>query len=303
MPRRSPAVTVLLAVFNDDRYLPMAIQSILQQSFDDFELLAIDDGSTDSSGEYLDALRDPRVRVIHNRRNIGLTASLNLGLDASRGGYIARMDADDVCEPDRLQRQVEFLDAHPSVGVLGTSRRLIDEAGAEVAIARAVEGDAAIRWKCLLGNPFAHPTVMLRRSVLAEHVLLYDESFRTAQDYELWTRLLAHTQGENLAEPLLRYRLRDGISRLSKAEQLANHDRIAHAACCRLLPEFPLSLEEVRQLRGRFGGFSVRDPNMDPADVEWADRYRRMREAFTHMYGELSGIASVTMGQTARFSG
>src|SRR5204863_8008786 len=103
--------------------------------------------------------------------------------------------------------QVEFLHAHPEVGVLGSSRVLIDEQGGFIAIAPAAEDDLLVRWKCLLGNPFAHPTVMLRLDLLDRHGLRYDETFRTAQDYELWTRLLTVTRGANLPEPLLKYRL------------------------------------------------------------------------------------------------
>ena len=278
----SPTVTVVLSVYNDVRFLPAAVESIFAQTFADIEAILIDDGSGDGSGDYLDSLTDPRDRIIHNATNLGLTASLNLGIEAARGRYIARMDADDISEPDRLRRQVEFLDAHPDVGILGTSRRLIDEEGKEIAIARATEGDRAIRWKCLLGNPFAHPTIMLRKSVLDAHGLRYRDSFRS-EDYELWTRLLQHTRGENLTEPLLRYRLREGGNRPSKAQQLANHDRLAHEACRRLLPGFPLSVVQVRQLRGRYGGFSVREPDMDPADRQWIEKYAQMRRVFDSM--------------------
>ena len=151
---------------------------------------------------------------------------------------------------------------------------------APIAIATAAQTDVAIRWKCLLGNPFGHPTVMLRRSTLDDHRLRYDESYRRAQDYEFWTRVLQQTNGANLIEPLLRYRLRENSGGAKKAEQLANHDRIAHAACNRLFPQFSLSFDQVRNLRGRYGGFSVREPEMNPTDAEWLDLYRRMFEEF-----------------------
>jgi glycosyltransferase involved in cell wall biosynthesis len=292
MPRtRRVTVTVLMAVHNDLRFLPDAVESICRQTFDDFNFVIVDDGSTDGSSDYLRRLRDPRIYVLHNEQNVGLTASLNRGL-AECGGerYVARMDADDISEPDRLARQVEFLDAHADVGIVGSSRRLIDEAGKEITIARAVETDLAIRWKCLLGNPFAHPTVMIRGSVLARHRLRYDESFRSAQDYELWTRILPHARGANLAEPLLRYRMRDGISRRHKAEQLANHDRIACLSIQRLLPGFHITPDEVTNLRGRYGGFSVRDPASSPDDPIWTAKLLEMRNAFQAAYRNEPGI-------------
>ena len=278
MPRK-PVVTVLMSVHNDRRFLPEAVESILGQSFGDFELLVIDDGSTDGSGDYLCRLTDPRLRVIRNARNLGLTRSLNIGLNRADGRYVARMDADDVAEPDRLRRQVEFLDGNDDVGVVGTSRTLLDETGGTVAVAPAAADDRGIRWKCLLGNPLAHPTVMMRHDVLNRHRLRYDESYATAQDYELWSRLLPVTKAANLVEPLLRYRLRAGVSVTRKAEQLANHDRIAHACIRRLVPGFKIDASEVSQLRGRFGGHSVRDPSMDPDDFAWIARYHELRRA------------------------
>ena len=152
----------------------------------------------------------------------------------------------------------------------------------------------AIRWKCLLGNPLAHPAVMLRLHLLNAHKLRYDESYRTAQDYELWSRLLTVTKAHNLPEPLLHYRLRDGVSRTHKGEQRANHDRIAHACIRRLVPDFGISPDEVKQLRGRFGGHSVREPDMDPAEPRWVGRYMELLEAFVERYGPCAETDAVS---------
>lgn len=283
---REPVVTVLMAVHNDLRFLPEAVQSILGQSFTDFEFLIVDDASSDGSADYLRSLRDPRVRLLRNGTNLGLTRSLNIGLDTCRGRYVARMDADDVSERARLARQVAFLEANDQVGVLGTGRTLIDERGAKVADAPAVAGRAAVLWKMMLGNAFAHPSVMLRRDVLERHALRYDETYQTAQDYELWVRILAHAHGDNLPDAFLRYRLRDGgISRTRKVEQLANHDRIALVAIRTILPDFVTSASEVRELRGRFGGFSVRESGMNADDAAWRRRLDDMRAAFGRRYG------------------
>lgn len=287
---RQPLVSVLMSVHNDLQYLRESVHSILNQTFGDFEFILIDDGSTDGSGDLLKDLSDPRVKLLVNPSNLGLTASLNLGLDLARGKYLARMDADDISEPQRLERQVEFLEAHPQIGIVGCSRHLIDEVGKTVAIAPALEDDLSIRWKCLMGNPFAHPTVMIRRQVLLNHSLRYDPTFRTAQDYELWTRLLPCTQAANLPEPLVRYRLRNGISRGSKAQQLANHDRIIRLAIQRLLPGFDLDPADIPQLRGRFGGLSVREPGMSIDDQPWAGIYLKMLNAFCQRYARCDGI-------------
>jgi glycosyltransferase involved in cell wall biosynthesis len=274
-----------MSTYNDALYLGAAVESVLGQTLGDFEFLIVDDGSTDGTRDLLDALRDPRVRVLRSPANVGLTRSLNRGLDDAAGKFVARMDADDVCLPERLARQVGFLNSHAEVGVVGTSRELIDERGGFVAHAPAAENDLHIRWKCLLGNPFAHPTVMLRRGVIERHGLRYDEAFLTAQDYELWTRLLAVTRGANLREPLLQYRLRDGVSRVHKAGQLRNHDRIACGAIRRLVPGFVITDQEVSELRGRFGGYSVREAHMDPADPRCNEKFGQLRDAFAAVYG------------------
>ena len=279
----SPSVTVLMSVHNEARYLPLAVDSILAQTFGDFEFLIVDDGSTDGSWEYFAGLTDPRVRLLRNPHNLGLSRSLNAGLDAARGRYVARMDGDDVAEPGRLAAQVAFLDAHPDMGIVGSGRTLIDEEGNVVAVAQAAGDDLAVRWKCLLGSPFAHPTVMLRRDVLERHGLRYRDVKR-AEDYDLWPRLLAHARGANLPEPLLQYRLRRR-GELTRADQLANHDRIALSAIRLLVPGFAITPDEVTQLRGRFGGYSVREPGFDPAEPRWVRRHEELREAFGRSAG------------------
>ena len=274
-------VTVLIAVHNEERFVRDAIDSILDQSFTAFELVVVDDASTDGTPAILAALADRRVRVLRNNINLGLTASLNRGLDVAQGDFIARLDGDDVARSDRLALQVDFLGHHPDVGIVGSSRRVVDEHGTLLYEAAAIPDDAGIRWRLLLGNALAHPTVMIRRSVLDAHRLRYDESFRTAQDYELWTRLAAVTQTANLVEPLVTYRRRQqGISVSRRDEQLATHDRIAKLAFERLLPGFEIAADEVRQLRGRFGGQSVREPEMDPADPKWIEVLETVRREF-----------------------
>ncbi|MCC7350011.1 MAG: glycosyltransferase [Phycisphaerales bacterium] len=275
-----PLVSVLLCVHNDRAYLAPAVESILRQTMGDFEFIIIDDASTDGSADLLAALMDHRIRLSRNPKNLGLTRSLNLGLNAARGRFIARMDADDLCEANRLALQVNFLNENPDVGLLGTSRIMMDESGRFIANAPACRDDLSIRFKCLLGNPFAHPSMMLRAETLIRHGLRYDESFQTAQDYELWVRMLAVTLGANLPQPLLHYRLRGGISKTRKPEQLGNHDRISMKAIHTFVPGFAIEPQELHQLRGRFGGVSVRDPNLDPADPFWQRRHHDLRQAF-----------------------
>src|SRR3954470_3560808 len=278
---RRPLVTVLMSVHNGDAFVREAVESVLAQTFGDFEFLLYDDASTDGTTDYLMGLRDPRLSVYRNEENLGLTATLNRGLEQAKGEYVARMDADDVCTPERLERQGKVLDENLDVGLVGSSRILIDEQGDFVAAAFATPDDLGIRWKCLLGNPFAHPTVVLRKRVLDAHGLYYDESFVTAQDYELWTRLLPRTRAVNLSEPLLRYRLREtGGSRSRKIEQLENHDHIAWTAIRRLVPGFKIRPEGVTELRGRFGGHSVREPDMDRRDPQWLQCYIELLDAF-----------------------
>jgi hypothetical protein len=193
-----PLVSVLLAVHNDDRFISAAIESVLQQTISDLELIVVDDASTDATAARLAAADDLRLTVLRNDEQLGLAASLNRGLESAQGRYVARLDADDIAFPHRLERQLEHVDG---VAILGTAVVDLDADGRRGATHRNPLGRRAVRWHSLFSSPFFHPTVLVDRAALGE--LRYDTAFAESEDYDLWTRLLANTEGANLAEPLV----------------------------------------------------------------------------------------------------
>jgi hypothetical protein len=202
----NPRVTVLMTVFNGERHLGEAIDSVLRQSFADFELLIVDDASTDGTAALLDAISSSRVRVTRNEENLGLTRSLNRRLALARGTIIARHDADDVSEPERLARQIAFLDANPDVALAGAWYRKIDEAGASLGERTLPVDHDRLCWALHFYCPIVHSAAVFRTSVVRE-IGGYDEAFVYAQDYDLWSRLAASYRVANVGELLVRYRV------------------------------------------------------------------------------------------------
>ena len=202
-------VSVVMSVYNGERYAPEAVESILAQTFRDFEFILIDDGSTDGSKALLEgyAKRDPRVRLV-SRPNKGLTKTLNEGLDLARGEFIARMDADDVSLPTRFEKQVAFLRANPDVVCVGARVLRVDPYGSPLS-----ESDHKLTHEEIdrqlmeegLGWAITHPVAMMRRDAVAK-VSGYREQFRTSQDLDLWLRLAEVGRLANLPEVLLKYR-------------------------------------------------------------------------------------------------
>lgn len=182
-----------------------AVESVLGQTFTNFEFIVVDDGSTDGTGTILDRCGDPRLTVVHQPR-MGLTASLNHALRLATAPLVARMDADDVALPDRFSRQVAFLDAHPEVGLLGTGCHEIAPSGEVLKTIIPPPDDPAIRRALIRENPFIHASVMIRHQAL-EKAGPYDERFPVAQDYDLWFRLSRVARMANLPEPLMLRRL------------------------------------------------------------------------------------------------
>ena len=203
-----PRVSVVMPVRNGGAYLRLAVDSVLAQTCADFELLIIDDRSTDGAIEGLAALGDPRVRVLANQ-GAGLVAALNTGLAAARSPLIARLDADDIAMPERFARQVAHLDANPDVAVLGSSVILIDAAGIEGLTVAYPTSPANIRALPPHVHFMAHPTVMMRADVVRA-VGGYRALFAAAEDADLWLRIGDRHDLANLAEPLVKYRAHAG---------------------------------------------------------------------------------------------
>lgn len=226
----APAISVVLPVYNGEKYIREAVDSILCQSFTDFECILINDGSKDSSPTILDeyALLDSRVRIVH-QENRGLISSLNRGLSEARGELVARMDADDISTPDRFQKQVEYMKQHPDVGLLGGAITLIDEVGGVIRASdyprRGAEMDSFIK----RGSPVAHPAVMMRRD-LALGLGGYRAAYQACEDYDLWLRLYEKADIDNLPDNILYYRQHDDKISFKHAHQQAIGTIVARLA-------------------------------------------------------------------------
>jgi glycosyltransferase involved in cell wall biosynthesis len=301
--RRRPRVSVILPVYEGERYLGAAIESILAQTFEDFELIVVDDGSTDRSLAIIRSFADRRIRVLENPVNLGLPASLNRALEQCAGTYIARHDADDISEPARLARQVSFLDGAPEVGLVGTWYTEIDAHGRTL-VGRQLPCDhLSLRWALQFYSPFVHGSVVFRRTVV-ETVGPYSEAFPTSQDYEFWLRIASSFRVANLPERLLRLRVHPASltakvgslyayghrMRLEEVSKLLDWDRTNSAALEQRFAELGAlatgyvpwaleirdsrkSVEDLHRLLRRFGADTPTD----------ADRARKLeRSVHTH---------------------
>lgn len=200
----NPLVSVVIPVFNGQASVEEALASILNQSYSNLDVIVIDDGSSDNTAQILGEQRDPRLRILSNPVNQGLGFSLNRGLREARGQYIAIMHADDISMPDRIRRQVDYLEAHPEIGICGGQiNKLLD--GKRYRVPFPLHHDDIFA-DLLFYAPFAHPAVMSRRDLYVTHGLTYREDCDSVEDYEMWTRVLQFTKGANLREVLLEYK-------------------------------------------------------------------------------------------------
>jgi len=197
---KDPKVSVVMSVYNGERYLREAIDSILNQTFKDFEFITINDGSTDRTSEILESYNDLRIVLIH-QENIGLTKSLNKGIALAKGEYIARQDADDISMPERLEKQISFLEEHKSVALLGTTVKIIDENGSLIHIRKYPCDSSSIKKVIKDDNYFCHGSVVFRKQFFSE-LGGYREIFSSAQDYDLWLRFAENFEVANLSTPL-----------------------------------------------------------------------------------------------------
>ena len=226
----APTISVLMPAFNCEQHIREAIESILGQSFGDFELLVVDDHSSDSTAAIVREVShgDARVRMLLNEGAKGIVGALNTGLARARGAYVARMDADDISLPTRIQMQHDFLEAHRDVAVCGTNMELF---GAQEFVWRLPQDHEAIRAGLIFTVFIAHATVMMRRAVIEEHNYRCDADYGYAEDYELWSRLSERHRFANIPDVLYRYR-KYGADDPSREE---TRSRSAHRVRLRLL--------------------------------------------------------------------
>lgn len=219
-----PVVSVVMPVYNGGQWLLKAIKSILNQTYRDFELIIVNDGSTDNTASILSSITDNRVRLITFTSNQGIVVALNKGIQESSGTYIVRMDADDIALPTRIERQIAFMESHPEVGVLGTQFKCIGGRSYQLPLAHET-----ICWHLLTANPFIHSSVCLRKSVLEKLDTVYQKQAAYCEDLDLWMRLCSQTKLANLPDKLQVFRKhyathqrnRDAIAKISKELQLA----------------------------------------------------------------------------------
>jgi glycosyltransferase involved in cell wall biosynthesis len=203
----SPAISVVMSVYNGEAFLAKSVESILNQTFGDFEFIIINDGSTDKTAEILSEYvkRDQRVRVFP-QQNRGRAESLNRGIQLAKADLIARMDADDVSLPNRFIEQLKFMNAHPEVGLLGAAIEWVTPEGPRLLVEHLPIEDGALRATMLRSNPFRHPTIMMRKDIVLS-LGGYRKVLLDADDYDLWLRMAERTQLANLAHALVLYRV------------------------------------------------------------------------------------------------
>jgi len=293
-------VTVLMPVFNAERYVADAVRSILDQSYRQFEFLIVNDGSTDASRVIIQSFGDPRIRIV-DTENLGVSAALRRGINEARGEYIARMDADDIASPDRLALEKDVLDRYPEVVVVHGAIEYIDEKGRSLGIARSSDYDSlCTRWLLLWRNVPSHSTVMIRAACMHEHHLNYRLEVNGAEDFELWGRLAQRGEFRFLRDVMLRYRTHpESVTKAGRVEKLLTAQaRVIREAQARF--RVPLSDEIARELAVISGGSPI-DPRRFPYRAlqgQLHQVFKSVLGAFELRYGPATtALRSVQAGQ------
>lgn len=204
---KTSTVSVIMPVYNAKEYIGKAIESILNQTYENFEFIIFDDASTDGTCELIQAFNDPRINLIQKPKNTGYIDSLNMGLAIAKGKYIARMDADDISLPTRFETQIAILEGDEQIGVCCSNYQVINENGRLNPCKNWQHNDLPVFWELLWENPVAHPTVIMRADVLRQHQFRYNKKTHPAEDYDLWCKMCLVTKFYRTEEVLLYYRV------------------------------------------------------------------------------------------------
>jgi len=256
MQKKTPKVSVLMPAYNAEKYIAESIESILNQTFTDFEFVIINDGSTDNTAEIVEkyAVQDKRIKFVNNKKNQGLIAVLNQGLDLCAGEYIARFDSDDISRPTRLEKQVAYMDAHPECGVLGTWAQKFGTNVTHSVFKHPSQ--VKLLDMVMYGVLVVHPSAMLRKSVLVDNNIKYDPRYKYAEDFAFWAEMVKYSEIHNLQEILLDYRWHDGnISVVHKKTQQECAENIRMGIVSNLLQsehDMKKFLRMTREVNERF---------------------------------------------------
>ena len=285
-----PLVSVLMPAYNNRKFIGAAIESVLAQTYTHFELLIIDDGSTDETSALATTYGDgdPRVRI-YPQPHAGIAEARNRALSLAQGEVFAWLDADDLARPRRLEQQLALILKFPQLLIVGSAYQVIDEHGVSLATHKMPASDTMIRWHCLFHSPFAQSSVMLRKEVLRSNRLSYDPVMEAAEDYDLWSRLLEYGQGYNISEPLVEYRLHPGqVSQRSQILLEENAGRVARRNLIALGTSLPV--EQVQKLREWFFNFPAR---LSDADLPLAEAFLEILNRFS----DLPGLEAAEVGR------
>jgi glycosyltransferase involved in cell wall biosynthesis len=286
-----PTVSVIMTVFNGEDFLPLAVDSIFGQTFGDLELIIVDDGSIDSTSMQLRALNDHRLRVIRNPVNKGLPAALNVGINAATGVFCAFLDHDDIALPNRLQRQVDYLQSRPAVGLLGSAVEAIDGSGKVLKTVKMPLASIAIRWMGLLQCPMRQSSLIGRTELVKRH--LYSAQFPFYPDWDFIMRVARHTEVCNLTETLVQYRRHDtNMSKINRTGVDENGIDLAFREIQAELPDFPITRQEVADLRWVLFDAGKRAEKSLPMTRMALRRYARLKNAFDRKYARPSQAQS-----------
>jgi hypothetical protein len=219
-----PKVSVIIPYYNAAKYLEAAVRSVLEQTYRDYELILIDDGSADESSGVIRNINDSRIRLYRNEKNIGIPAARNQGIQYAKGKYIAWLDSDDLSLPDRIQKQVLLFDKNPKLGLCGTS---VQTLGAPVDMEWCYPySSELLRCRMLLDNPFATSSIMMRAEALRKGSFKFDTKFSVAEDYDLWEKISRDWETTNIQEILTRYRIHQTQSSLGHDKKKISRDNV-----------------------------------------------------------------------------
>lgn len=239
----NPLVTVFIPVYNSENYINECLDSIFAQTYQNFEILLVDDGSTDRTVEKIKTYHDPRIRLICNGKNMGIPYTRNVGLQEARGKYMAIMDADDISMPERLEKQVSFLEQHPDIDAVSSFYIRFGERLIEKKVTTPFNKPEEIQILLLFFDPIANPATMVRLETLRKHHLIYNPAYFVSQDYDLFARLSTIGKIAIIPEFLLKYRFgHENITKKSKRDRIEKRKRIINQIHADLLKHYQIPI-------------------------------------------------------------